>query len=214
MSEPIYDDDERLVSILTVMRDAGLFMEVIQPKITFDPESLDEQDPDEFLDKLASNADLDPEQFLFTESFRDDEGEYSVVRAGVINAKPEKEPSGHDWTEATTTRGYRLHTNMTGYSMCGKPLTECYDFNCIHKTIAFEHIWIIDERNEFRESATSLADRPTESFWFGLPGLRLTEAQDVTITRWLRWNKVCQNCRILTPSNMQLCQNCDRELVA
>lgn len=62
-------------------------------------------------------------------------------------------------------------------------------------------------RHEFKQDWNSLADRPTEDFMIGLPGLRAIEngIQD----RYLKWNRLCSKCGIYTPKAMANCQNCE-----
>lgn len=62
-------------------------------------------------------------------------------------------------------------------------------------------------RHEFKQDWNSLADRPSEDFMLGLPGLRAIE--NGTQDRYLKWNKLCSKCGIYTPKAMATCQNCE-----
>ena len=78
------------------------------------------------------------------------------------------------------------------------------------------HDWISSEtisprdgkrRDEFREQTNDLRDRPDENFFLGLPGIRFLEAG--LEPNYLKYNKVCQKCHILTPKSLAKCQNCE-----
>lgn len=62
-------------------------------------------------------------------------------------------------------------------------------------------------RHEFKQDWNSLADRPTEDFFLGLPGIRAIETG--IADRYLRFNKLCSKCSIYTPKAMANCQNCE-----
>lgn len=78
------------------------------------------------------------------------------------------------------------------------------------------HDWISSEtvspvdgktRFEFKPQTVDLADRPDESFFLGLPGLRFIDAG--LLDTYLKHNRLCDKCRILTPKSFAKCQNCE-----
>lgn len=78
------------------------------------------------------------------------------------------------------------------------------------------HDWISSEtvspvhdqtRLEFKPQTVDLADRPDETFFLGLPGLRFIDAG--LLDNYLKYNRLCDKCRILTPKSFAKCQNCE-----
>lgn len=201
MTEAIYEDDEKLASILEVIKQAELFGEVIQVKMLQSDEELEVEEWEDVLAKTGKDE--------VTYLFENYHHEYSM---GTVEIDTEPKVSGHDWIESITLRPIqRLHTNMNGESACGKPLTECYDFSCNHKTISYEHILEDDERYEFKQDWNSMADRPSPDFMMGMPGLRYIEIDQEFFTRL---NIVCSECHLYTPKKDTLCQNCDKVLLS
>jgi hypothetical protein len=195
-----YGDDEKLASILDVMKQAGLFDRVVAVKSLVNDDDLDTEDED-WVDVQAKYG-HDTTDYVF--------GDRSESRAGTIST--ETEPvSGHDWVAPVTIQAHALMITLDGMSECGKPLTECSNFECKHDTWIKSSEWLPQERYEFKQDWNSMADRPTENFFMGLPGLRYIESDQTFFTRL---NTVCSECNLYTPSRLELCQNCDRVLVS
>lgn len=195
-----YGDDEKLSSILDVMKSAGLFDRVVLVRSLVDDDDLDTDDED-WVD-VQSKYGHDTTDYVF--------GDRSETRAGTISI--ESEPvSGHDWVSPEVQVGHSLQLTLDGMSDCGKPVSECSDFNCHHKTWVKSAEWLPQTRNEFKQDWNSMADRPTENFFMGLPGLRYIEQDQTYFTRL---NTVCSECNLYTPSRLELCQNCDKVLVS
>ena len=195
-----YGDDEKLSSILDVMKQVGLFDRVIAVKSLVDDDDLDTEDED-WVDVQAKYG-HDTSDYVF--------GDRSETRAGTISTETDT-VSGHDWVSPETRTGHALQLTLDGMSECGKPLSECSNFNCKHNTWVKSAEWLDQTRHEFKQDWNSMADRPTENFWFGLPGLRYIENDQQYFTRL---NVVCKECNLYTPSRLELCQNCDRVLVS
>ena len=195
-----YGDDEKLSSILDVLKQAGLFGQVIAVKSLVNDDDLDTEDED-WVD-VQTKYGHDTSDYVF--------GDRSESRAGTISLETEK-VSGHDWVSPVQHTGHALVVTLDGMSDCGKPLTECSNFECKHDTWVKSAEWLDQERYEFKQDWNSIADRPTENFFMGLPGLRYIEQDQEYFTRI---NTVCSECNLYTPSRLELCQNCDRVLVS
>lgn len=195
-----YGDDEKLSSILDVLKQAGLFDRIVAVKSLVNDDDLDTEDED-WVD-VQTKYGHDTTDYVF--------GDRSESRAGTIST--ETEPvSGHDWVSPVTVQAHALMVTLDGMSECGKPLTECSNFECKHDTWVKSSEWLPQERYEFKQDWNSMADRPTENFFMGLPGLRYIESDQQHFTRL---NTVCSDCNLYTPSRLELCQNCDRVLVS
>lgn len=195
-----YGDDEKLASILDVMKQVGLFDRVIAVKSLVNDDDLDTEDED-WVD-VQTKYGHDTSDYVF--------GDRSESRAGTISI--ETEPvSGHDWALPVQVHAHALVITLDGMSECGKPLTECSNFSCKHDTWIKSAEWLPQERYEFKQDWNSMADRPTENFFLGLPGLRYIEQDQEYFTRL---NTVCSECNLYTPSRLELCQNCDKVLVS
>jgi len=171
-----YGDDEKLSSILDVMKQAGLFDRVIAVKSLVDDDDLDTEDED-WVD-VQSKYGHDTTDYVF--------GDRSETRAGTISI--ETEPvSGHDWASPVQHTGRKIYVISGTKAMCGLKEADCFDPTCRHVPVLEEQE---EERYEFKQDWNSMADRPTENFFMGLPGL------------------------LYTPSRLELCQNCDKVLVS
>lgn len=201
--EAVWDDDDKLVSILDVLKAVGLFGElIVQPVQTIDDDEFDYEAELEYQDTVVSKFSGDYDSFPFQDRMHGVE-----TRGGVQDVRPEREPSGHEWVASQAVRGTRTEmTVINPRSDCGKPLSQCYSFKCNHENDGLEFKQVPDIRHEYKEEWTSLSDRPTENSWIGLPGLRDIEAGDY---RWYRWNSVCPECHIMTPKAYKECQYCD-----
>ena len=199
MTDAIYEDDEKLASILDILKSAELFGMVLSvtSRVEEDDNELTE---DNWVDSQTKYG-HDTSDYVF--------GDRSETRAGTISLETDK-VSGHDWVESETKVGHALMVTLDGMSECGKPLTECSNFDCKHQTWVKSAEWLEQVRHEFKQDWNSMADRPTENFWFGLPGLRYIESDQQHFTRL---NGVCTSCNLYTPSRLDTCQNCDKVLV-
>ena len=203
MTEQVYEDDEKLRSILDVLKAVGLFGEIITVRQLVSPDEVDTEDTeeDDWVD-IQSKYGHDTNEYQFND--------HSETRAGTITVDIDP-PSGHDWIGSVTLQPHALVVTLDGMSECGKPLNDCSNFNCKHKNFIKSAEWLPQERYEFKQDWNSMADRPTENFFLGLPGLRYVESDQTYFTRI---NSVCSNCYLYTPSRLETCQNCDRVLVA
>lgn len=200
MTEQVYQDDENIRSILDVLKAAQLFGEVIYVRNLLEEQDIEDEE-NNWAD-IQTKYGHDTEDYTF--------GDQSETRAGSIST--EVEPvSGHDWTSPVTKMAHALMVTLDGMSECGKPLTECSNFNCKHDTWVKSAEWLPQERYEFKQDWNSIADRPTENFFMGLPGLRYIENDQTYFTNI---NTVCSSCYLYTPSRLATCQNCDRVLVS
>lgn len=196
MTDAVYDDDEKLTSILDVIKAAELFGELIVIQPIVDDDAVDVIE-DDWVD-VQTKYGHDTTDYVF--------GDRSETRAGTISI--ESEPvSGHDWVSSVQLHAHALMITLDGMSECGKPLNSCTDFNCKHDNFVKSAEWLPQERYEFKQDWNSIADRPSENFFMGLPGLRYIEDDQSYYTRL---NSVCPHCFIYTPSRMAECQNCDR----
>lgn len=196
-----YEEEPRWLSWLAVQRNAIFLL---------DPE---EESEEELWSRAVARNGLDEETFAFADVIRarhalkSDHGYYSksTVRMDI---EPE---SQHDWAESETIGRPTLQVVLGGTSGCGKPESSCYDFSCKH-TITVESAEVVPSiRNEWKVEWTSMADRPDEAFFLGLAGLRYVENN---FERYTKWNKVCPECHIYTPKNLDTCQNCDKVLAS
>ena len=189
-----YGDDEKLASILDVIKQAGLFDRVVAVKSLVNDDDLDTEDED-WVDVQAKYG-HDTSDYVF--------GDRSETRAGTISI--ESEPvSGHDWVSPVTSTGRKIYTIASVRAMCGLKEADCLDPTCRHVPVLEEQD---EERYEFKQDWNSLADRPTENFFMGLPGLRYIEQDQEYYTRI---NSECAHCHIYTPTRIPICQNCDKE---
>jgi len=202
MTEQHYEDDEKLVSILNVLKQVGLFGELIEVRnlISQDEVDTEETEEDDWVD-IQTKYGHDTTEYAFTD--------HSEIREGTIQLDIEP-PSGHDWALPVQVHAHALVITLDGMSECGKPLTECSNFSCKHDTWIKSAEWLPQERYEFKQDWNSMADRPTENFFLGLPGLKYIENDQTYFTRI---NTVCKSCYLYTPTRLETCQNCDRVLV-
>jgi hypothetical protein len=196
-----FQDDERFVHILDILRSLEMFGGII----------VNPSDDDE-VDDAARELER---QDTVVSRFGIDESIYPTESGpkGSVDVTLEQEPSGHLWVATQQFRGFKDVRHVASKSDCNKPLSECYDFSCKHETVELGWSSEDDIRNEFHDSGFSVSDRPSESFWLGLAGLRWNENIDDATYVWLQSNKPCQSCHILTPRHESLCQNCDAVLV-
>ena len=196
MTDAVYEDDEKLASILNILKAAELFGEIITIKSIMDDNDIETDD--DWVD-VQSKYGHDTTDYVF--------GDRSETRAGTIST--ETEPvSGHDWISPVTSTGRKIYTISGVRALCGLKEADCFDLTCRHVPILEEQD---EERYEFKQDWNSIADRPTENFFIGLPGLRYIEQDQEYYTRI---NTVCSNCYLYTPRRMATCQNCDKTLVA
>jgi len=167
---------------------------------------------------------LDPElselQLQEQESWDNTVGKYAIDEAFVptdtdallsVDIRSSDTPSGHEWISSQTVKkNLKFAVKLKHISDCGNGEDKCYDFSCSHKTEIDYAELERDIRDEYIEMWTSLADRPTENLWFGLPGLRYVEHSD---NLFYRLNKVCGECNIYTPKDSDTCANCDKVLI-
>jgi hypothetical protein len=197
MTEKTYEDDEKLRSILDVLKATELFGELISIKTIVSEDEVDTEEED-WVDVQAKYG-HDTTDYVF--------GDRSETRAGTIST--ESEPvSGHDWVSPVQHTGKKIYVISGTKAMCGLKEADCFDPTCRHVPVLEEQD---EERYEFKQDWNSMADRPTENFFMGLPGLRYIESDQQYFTRL---NTVCKECNLYTPSRLELCQNCDKVLVS
>ena len=93
-----YGDDEKLSSILDVLKQAGLFDRIVAVKSLVDDDDLDTEDED-WVD-VQTKYGHDTSDYVF--------GDRSETRAGTIST--ESEPvSGHDWVSPVTSTGRKIY---------------------------------------------------------------------------------------------------------
>jgi hypothetical protein len=200
MTEQAYEDDEKMMSILNVLKETGLFGEIIHVQSRLESDQTDEVE-DNWVD-VHTKYGHDTDEYEFEDG--------TEVRAASIST--EYEPvSGHDWVSSVQIHAHALMITLDGMSECGKPLTECSNFECKHDTWIKSAEWLPQERYEFKQDWNSISDRPTENFFMGLPGLKYIEDDQTYFTRI---NTVCNQCYLYTPTRLATCQNCDRALVS
>jgi hypothetical protein len=210
MTEQAYEDDENLRSILDVLKAAELFGEVISVRNLVSSDELDTEDTedDDWAD-IQTKYGHDTSDYVFDHIAQHTDGWTITPIASTISL--ETEPvSGHDWIAPVTLQAHALVVTLDGMSECGKPLTKCSNFECKHDSWVKTAEWLPQERYEFKQDWNSMADRPTENFFMGLPGLRYIENDQ---THFTRINTVCNHCYLYTPTRLETCQNCDRVLV-
>ena len=197
-----YTDEPRWMTWLAVQRNAIYLL---------DPEAEDENETELWTRSVAKHG-LDEETFNFADTIRarnlleSDHGYYSksTVEMSV------EQTSQHDWTESETVVGKTLQVIFeAGLSKCGGSEANCTDFTCSHPMVVKTIEYVDNVRNEFFQQSTTLADRPDEGFFLGLPGLKYVEEM---FNAYKRFNRVCQSCFIMTPKSEAICQNCDHEL--
>jgi hypothetical protein len=199
MTEQVYEDDEKLRSILDVLKAVGLFGEIITVRQLVSTDEVDTEDTeeDDWVD-IQTKYGHDTSEYTFNDR--------SEIREGTISIDIDA-PSGHDWIAPVSKTGRMIYVVTGTKATCGRKEADCFDIDC-------KHIPIIEEqeeiRYEFKQDWNSMADRPTENFFLGLAGLRYIENDQTYFTRI---NSVCSNCYLYTPSRLETCQNCDKVLV-
>ena len=199
MTEQVYEDDEKLRSILDVLKDVGLFGEIITVRQLVSTDEIDTEDNEEdnWVD-IQTKYGHDTSEYAFNDR--------SEIREGTISIDIEP-PSGHDWVAPVIKTGRMIYVATGTKATCGRREEDCFDTECKHIPI----LELEEEiRHEFKQDWNSMADRPTENFFLGLPGLRYIENDQTYFTRI---NSVCSNCYLYTPSRLETCQNCDKVLV-
>ena len=200
MTEQVYEDDEKLRSILDVLKEVGLFGKVISVRNLVSEEEVDTEntEEDDWVD-IQTKYGHDTTEYVFKDR--------SETREGSISIEVEP-PSGHDWIGSVTKTGRMIYVATGTKATCGRKEADCFDTECKHIPI----LELEEEiRHEFKQDWNSMADRPTENFFLGLAGLRYIENDQTYFTRI---NSVCSNCYLYTPSRLETCQNCDRVLVS
>ena len=213
MTEQHYEDDEKLVSILNVLKQVGLFGELIEVRNLISEEEIDTEDTedDDWVD-IQTKYGHDTEDYVWDNIAQNVDGWTITPAASSISTDvSDKTPSGHDWVSSVQIHAHALMITLDGMSECGKPLTECSNFDCKHDSWVKTAEWLPQERYEFKQDWNSMADRPTENFFMGLSGLRYIETDQ---THFTRINTVCSQCYLYTPTRLENCQNCDRTLVS
>ena len=199
MTEQVYEDDEKLRSILDVLKDVGLFGEIITVRqlVSIDEVDTEDTEEDDWVD-IQTKYGHDTSEYAFNDR--------SEIREGTISIDIEP-PSGHDWIGSVIKTGRMIYVVTGTKATCGRKEADCFDTECKHIPI----LELEEEiRYEFKQDWNSMADRPTENFFLGLPGLRYIENDQ---THFTRINSVCNNCYLYTPSRLETCQNCDKVLV-
>ena len=217
MTEQVYEDDEKLRSILDVLKDVGLFGEVISVRQLVSTDEVDTEDTeeDDWVD-IQTKYGHDTVDYVWNHKSTWD-GEHIVqnmdgytitgLSASTISIDVDA-PSGHDWIGSITKTGRMIYVATGTKATCGRKEEDCFDTECKHIPI----LELEEEiRHEFKQDWNSMADRPTENFFLGLPGLRYIENDQTYFTRI---NTVCSNCYLYTPTRLATCQNCDRVLVS
>ena len=209
MTDAVYDDDEKLASILDVLKASELFGMVVSIQSRLDQDEV-EAIEDDWVD-VQTKYGHDTTDYVFGDVVLNGIDGWTVTPAASTISLETEPVSGHDWVSSVTMQAHALMVTLDGMSECGKPLTECSNFECKHDTWVKSAEWLPQERYEFKQDWNSIADRPSENFFMGLPGLRYIESDQ---TYYTRINSVCSNCFIYTPTRLETCQNCDRVLVA
>lgn len=144
-----------------------------------------------------------------------------VKELAVYTLDPESETEEELWARSIAKNGIDESVYQYADSIRTKHLLQSdhgyYSKSTVNLAVAETsgHDWAESEtirpdgtvRHEFKQDWNSLADRPSEEFMLGLPGLRSIE--NGTQDRYLRSNKLCPKCRIYTPKAMATCQNCE-----
>jgi len=209
MTEQAYEDDEKMISILNVLKEAGLFGEVIHVQSRLESDETDEVE-DNWVDAHTKYG-HDTEDYIFGEVVVGGLDGWTVTPIASTISLETEPVSGHDWVSSVQIHAHALMITLDGMSECGKPLSECSNFECKHTSFVKSAEWLPQERYEFKQDWNSIADRPTENFFMGLPGLRYIENDQ---THFIRINTVCSHCYLYTPTRLKTCQNCDKVLVS
>lgn len=209
MTDAIYEDDEKMRSIIDVLKAAELFGEVISVKSLVSEDEVDSEE-DDWVD-VQSKYGHDTADYVYGEVVLDGTDGWTVTPIASTISLETESVSGHDWVSSVQIRAHALMITLDGKSECGKPLNDCSNFDCKHDTWIKSAEWLPQERYEFKQDWNSIADRPTENFFMGLPGLRYIETDQ---THFTRINTVCSSCYLYTPTRLETCQNCDRVLVS
>jgi len=212
MTEQAYEDDEKLVSILDVLKQVGLFGELIEVRNLISEEEIDTEDTEEndWAD-IQTKYGHDTEDYVFGEVVVGGLDGWTVTPIASTISLETEPVSGHDWVSSVQLQAHSLMITLDGMSECGKPLNNCSDFNCKHDTWIKSAEWLPQERYEFKQDWNSMADRPTENFFLGLPGLKYIENDQTYFTDI---NTICSQCYLYTPTRLATCQNCDKVLVS
>lgn len=192
-----YEDEPKFLTWLRVQEQA-VFM--------LDPE---EETEEELWARNVAKHGLDEQVFLFADAIRarhmleDEHGYYSAstVRMDV------EDTSQSDWAESESYTGVQHIVSLGGTSDCGKPESECTNFNCKHTMFVASSEVEPRIRKEFRPPATDMSDRPTEDFFLGFGGLHYVMDG---FNRYKKLNHECPECHMYTPKNEVTCQNCDK----
>jgi len=207
-----YGDDEKLSSILDVMKQAGLFDRVIAVKSLVDEDDVDQElDPQDEEDNWAdiqTKYGHDTSDYVFGQTVISGLDGWTVTPVASTISLETEEVSGHDWVSPVQHTGRKIYVVTGVQALCGLKEADCLDASCKHIPLIEEQD---EERYEFKQDWNSMADRPTENFFLGLPGLRYIESDQQHFTRI---NTVCRECNLYTPSRLATCQNCDRVLVS
>ena len=205
MTDAVYEDDDKLASILDVLKATERFGELISVQSILEQDEIDVIE-DDWVD-VQTKYGHDTEDYVWDHIAQNVDGWTITPAASTISL--ETEPvSGHDWVSPVTNTGRKIYVVTGVRALCGLKEADCMDAHCSHIPV----IELEDEiRYEFKQDWNSIADRPSENFFMGLPGLRYIEDDQ---TYYTRLNLVCPHCFIYTPSRMTECQNCDRVLVS
>lgn len=205
MTDAVYDDDEKLASILDVLKATELFGELISVQPMIDEEIVDVIE-DDWVDVQAKYG-HDTTDYVFGDVVLNGIDGWTVTPTASTISLETEPVSGHDWVSSVTNTGRKIYVATGVKAACGLKEADCMDSKCSHIPL----IELEDEiRYEFKQDWNSIADRPSENFFMGLPGLRYIESDQ---TYYTRLNSVCSNCFIYTPTRLETCQNCDRVLV-
>ena len=209
MTEQVYEDDEKMRSILDVLKAAELFGEVISVRNLVSSDELDTEDTeeDDWAD-IQTKYGHDTADYVFGDVVIGGIDGWTVTPIASTISLDIEPVSGHDWISPVTNTGRKIYVVTGVQASCGLKEADCFESSCKHVPVLEEEDEI---RYEFKQDWNSMADRPTENFFMGLPGLRYIENDQTYFTRI---NTVCSSCYLYTPSRLETCQNCDRVLVA
>ena len=206
MTDAVYEDDEKLASILNIIKAAELFGEVISVKSLVSEDEVDTEE-DDWAD-IQTKYGHDTTDYVYGEVVLDGTDGWTVTPIASTISLETESVSGHDWVSPVTLTGRKIYIISSVRALCGLKEADCFDVTCKHVPILEEQD---EERYEFKQDWNSMADRPTENFFMGLPGLRYIESDQTYFTRI---NTVCTHCYLYTPTRLETCQNCDRTLVS
>jgi hypothetical protein len=209
MTEQAYEDDDKLTSILDVLKAAELFGEIISVRNLSNQEEIDtiDTEDDDWAD-IQTKYGHDTEDYVFGEVVVNGLDGWTITPAASTISLETEPVSGHDWISPVTNTGRKIYVVTGVRALCGLKEADCMDAHCSHIPV----IELEDEiRYEFKQDWNSMADRPTENFFMGLPGLRYIEDDQTYFTRI---NTVCNHCYLYTPTRLATCQNCDKVLVS